>query len=165
MNRKYRRSLLNNKTSLLLMFIALPLLAQNGKSGSAFSNFSPYSISTIVPMKGTMQSSELLNAGLQDNKKSNKLWHNPVVRISLGVFSLVACVAGVVYDGKIKEKADENNRLINEYKALPDNVQYEDYSSRIKNNNSSADSYKDLRNGSYILAGLAGAGFVLTFAF
>jgi len=46
------------------LLIALPLLAQNGKSGGAFSN----SISAIIPMQGTLQTSEPLNADLQDNK-------------------------------------------------------------------------------------------------
>jgi len=136
--RKYKGEIILKRNScLLLLLIALPLLAQNGKSGGAFSN----SISAIIPMQGTLQTSEPLNADLQDNKKPNKFWHSPVLRISLGVISLGACVAGVVYDGKIKEKADENTRLMNEYKALPDNLQYDEYSSKMKGNVNSANKY------------------------
>ena len=142
---------------LLFLLFAMPLFAQNIGSKIGFSELTGEGIDhSSVP---SFSSSSV------EANKSPKLLRHPALKISLGVVSLAACVAGVVFDSKIKGKADENNQLRNEYKALPDNLQYDDYSLKMKGNLNSANKYSYLRDGSYILAGLGVVGFAITFAF
>jgi TolB-like protein len=90
---------------------------------------------------------------------------SPVLKITFGVVTLAAAGAGVAFDVMLRGKIDDNTKLKAEYASLGGNSQYAEYSTKISDNNKRANTYQILRNGSYILAGLGLAGFVVSFWF
>jgi TolB-like protein len=88
-----------------------------------------------------------------------------VLTITFGAVTLVAAGAGFACDYMLRGKIDDNAKLKAEYEAQPGNSQYAEYSAKIADNNKSATTYQNLRNVSYIVAGLGLVGFVVSFWF
>jgi TolB-like protein len=97
--------------------------------------------------------------------KVQKPKKNPALKITFGVVSLVSAAAGVYCDFMVKEKINKTNSLKSEYALLSDNARYPEYSSKIKDNTSSAKSFKISEYICYGLAGACATGFCISLAF